>query len=64
ADMSSYHTFREIHTETTAAIIETGFLFLDRKILTEEPDLIADGIVAGILCYMRNEPAEQVQMNP
>lgn len=64
ADMSSYHTFREIHTETTAAIIETGFLFLDRKKLTEEPDLIADGIVAGILCYMRNEPAEQVQMNP
>ncbi|MEN4010720.1 MAG: N-acetylmuramoyl-L-alanine amidase [Chloroflexota bacterium] len=55
-DMVHYHTFSEIHTDTTAAIIETGFLNLDRRILTEQPDLVARGITDGILCYVRNEP--------
>ncbi len=55
ADMTDYHTFREIHTDTTAAIIETGFLLSDRQILTEQPDRVAAGITAGVLCYIRNE---------
>jgi len=54
-DMTNYHAFDEIHTETTAAIIETGFLNLDRQLLTEEPDKVAQGIVNGLLCYIRNE---------
>lgn len=54
-DMTDYHAFDEINTNTTAAIIETGFLYLDRKILTENPDMIAQGIVDGINCYIRNE---------
>jgi N-acetylmuramoyl-L-alanine amidase len=54
-DMSSYHAFYEIHSDTTAAIIETGFLNLDRQILTEQPDLVSRGIVDGILCFVRNE---------
>jgi len=54
-DMTNYHAFDEINTETTAAIIETGFLNLDRKILTEHPEIVAQGIVDGILCYIRNE---------
>ncbi len=54
-DMTDYHAFDEINTNTTAAIIETGFLYLDRKILTENPDVIAQGIVDGINCYIRNE---------
>jgi N-acetylmuramoyl-L-alanine amidase len=56
-DMTSYHAFEEIHTDTTAAIIETGFMNLDRQILTQQPDLIAEGIARGILCYIRNEDA-------
>jgi N-acetylmuramoyl-L-alanine amidase len=56
-DMTSYHTFDEIHTDTTAAIIETGFMNLDRQILENEPELIARGIIDGILCYIRNEDA-------
>ena len=56
-DMTSYHAFDEIHTDTTAAIIETGFLNLDRQILTQDPGLIASGISSGILCYIRNEDA-------
>jgi len=55
-DMTHYHTFSEVHTNTTAAIIETGFLNLDRRILTEQPELVAQGITYGILCYIRNEP--------
>jgi N-acetylmuramoyl-L-alanine amidase len=55
ADMTSYHGFDEIHGDTTAAIIETGFMNLDRQILTESPNNIADGIIQGILCYVNNE---------
>ncbi len=54
-DMTDYHAFREIDPSTTAAIIETGFLNLDRKILTERPDLVAQGVASGILCFLRNE---------
>jgi N-acetylmuramoyl-L-alanine amidase len=54
-DMTSYHAFDEIHNETTAAIIETGFLNLDRQILTQHPDVVAHGITQGILCYIYNE---------
>ena len=54
-DMTEYHAFNEIDANTTAAIIETGFLNLDRKILTEHTDLVAQGVSAGILCYVRNE---------
>lgn len=55
ADMTSYHAFDEINSETTAAIIETGFLNLDHQILTQHPDIVAKGITDGILCYVRNE---------
>jgi N-acetylmuramoyl-L-alanine amidase len=54
-DMTDYHSFNEIHSETTAAIIETGFLNRDKAILTDHPDVIAEGITAGILCFIRNE---------
>jgi len=54
-DMTFYHAFDEISPNTTAAIIETGFLNLDYKILTEQPDLVATGVVNGILCYINNE---------
>ncbi len=63
-DMTNYHAFDEIHTETTAVIIETGFLNLDRQILTENPDLIAQGIVNGLLCYIRNENVTLTQATP
>lgn len=63
-DMTNYHAFDEIHTETTAVIIETGFLNLDRQILTENPDLIAQGIVDGLLCFIRNENVTLTQSTP
>jgi len=55
SDMTSYHAFDEINNETTAAIIEVGFLNLDYQILTQHPEVISDGITQGILCFVRNE---------
>ncbi len=54
-DMASYHAFGEIDENVPAAIIETGFMNLDRAILTQQPELVARGVSAGILCYLRNE---------
>jgi N-acetylmuramoyl-L-alanine amidase len=61
-NMQDYHAFRDIDPRTTAAIIETGFLYLDYDILTQHPDLIANGIVAGIMCYLTNESVEPTPM--
>ncbi|MBI1794498.1 MAG: N-acetylmuramoyl-L-alanine amidase [Chloroflexi bacterium] len=58
ADMTSYHAFSEIDPDTIAAIIETGFLNLDRAILTQHTDQVADGIVSGLLCFVNNENVE------
>jgi hypothetical protein len=54
-DMTQYHAFDEIDPNTTAAIIEVGFMNLDRQILEKSPEIPAQGIVSGILCYLRNE---------
>lgn len=55
-DMASYHSFSEIHADTPAAIIETGFLHLDYDTLVKQPDLPAQGIANGILCFLDNRP--------
>ena len=54
-DMTSYHAFGEIHESTPSAIIETGFMNLDRQFLSQTPELAAQGIAAGIMCYINNE---------
>jgi len=57
-DMREYHAFREIDPNTVAAIIETGFLNLDREMLTKHTDRVAAGVVDGILCFANNENIE------
>jgi len=59
-DMTNYHAFSVIDRATTAAIIETGFLNLDRDILVNHPDVVADGIVGGIQCFINNESVQAV----
>ena len=54
-DMSLYHAFSEIDPNTTAGIIETGFMKLDYDILTKQTDLVATGVANGILCFINNE---------
>ena len=53
--MTQYHMFYEIDPWTPGAIIETGFLWLDREFLTQRPDVVAQGIVDGILCFVEGE---------
>jgi len=60
-DMTYYHAFAEIDPSTVAAIIEAGFLNRDYVFITEETDRIAEGIVAGILCFLNNEPIHPAQ---
>ncbi len=54
-DMRRYHAFYEINPNTPAAIIETGFMLEDRELLTERPEVVAGGIVAGLICFVEGE---------
>jgi N-acetylmuramoyl-L-alanine amidase len=54
-DMTRYHTFYEIADQTPAAIIEIGFMHDDRVLLTQRADLVAQGIVDGIVCFVEQE---------
>jgi N-acetylmuramoyl-L-alanine amidase len=50
--MSEYHVFNKISTVTPALIIEVGFLNLDREILTTQSDVVVNGLVDGIVCFL------------
>ena len=62
-DMTQYHAFSEIDPNTITAIIETGFLYLDRDILTKQTDVVAEGITQGILCFVNNESVLPTPVN-
>ncbi|MDT8306008.1 MAG: N-acetylmuramoyl-L-alanine amidase [Anaerolineae bacterium] len=51
-DMQDYHAFREIAPGVPAIILETGFMGLDRELLTTGADVPAAGIAEGILCFL------------
>ncbi len=54
-DMTRYHAYYEIDRNTPAAIIEIGFMLDDREILTQRPDVLAQGIVDGLYCFIEGE---------
>lgn len=60
-DMTYYHAFSEIDPRTNAVIIEAGFMNIDYSFITEQTDKIAEGIVAGILCYLNNDIIQSTQ---
>ena len=51
-DMTDYHAFRQISITTPGAIIEIGFMLGDREFISGQPDIIAQAIVDGILCFL------------
>jgi len=55
ADMTYYHAFYEIDPATPGVVIEVGFMLADRDILLNRQDLVAQGIVEGILCFIQGE---------
>lgn len=52
--MTDYHAFRKIAEGTPAAIVETGFMYMDRVLLTTGSDASAQGIAGGILCFLES----------
>lgn len=63
-DMTDYHAFSVIDPATPAAIIEAGFLNLDRDLLVNHPDVVADGVVSGIQCFINNENVQPATPQP
>lgn len=64
-DMTNYHNFNELAPGTPGAVIEIGFLYLDRALLTGRADALAYGIYDGILCFLRKElPSGEVTATP
>jgi N-acetylmuramoyl-L-alanine amidase len=49
------HTFMDINPQTPAVLIESGSLAVDRGIIIDSSDRAANGITAGILCFLKNE---------
>jgi N-acetylmuramoyl-L-alanine amidase len=51
-DLVDYHVFREVSVDTPTAIVELGFMFADRNILTQQPDVMAQGVYEGLRCFL------------
>ncbi len=54
-DMQDYHIFREIDVRTPGVIIEIGFMLGDQNLLVNQPDLVAQGVINGLLCFLEGE---------
>ena len=52
-DLADYHAFREVSVDTPTVIIELGFMFADRAVLTQQPEAMARGIFQGIDCFLK-----------
>ena len=51
-EIRNYHAFDQIDPLTAAMIFELGYMNLDQDILTNRPQLLADGIADGIHRFM------------
>lgn len=54
-NMTEYHAFRKIAESTPAVILELGFLGGDKVLLEGRPEVVAQGVANGILCYLRGD---------
>lgn len=54
-NMTRYHAFRKVDLKTPSAIIELGFLYNDRDVLTQHQDQLVRGIAEGIVCFLRTQ---------
>lgn len=54
-DMIHYHAFNKVSAESPALLLEMGFMYNDRELLTTNSDAPARGIVNGILCYLQSQ---------
>lgn len=56
-NMTEYHAFHKIDPHTPSAILEMGFIGGDRELLTTRVDVVADGVVKSILCFLDGKDA-------
>jgi len=56
--MTAHHAFRKLDPQTPAAILELGFLGGDQELLTERPEVVAQGVVASLRCFLAGEGAD------
>jgi N-acetylmuramoyl-L-alanine amidase len=63
SDPELFYQYGQINDYTTASVIETGYLNLDYRTLTEKTDQVARGIADGILCYINNESSTTMLAN-
>lgn len=54
-DMTDYHAFRELPPGVPAAIIEVGFMNLDREMITTNAQAPVTGLINGILCFLNEQ---------
>lgn len=59
-NMTYYHVHDKVHFNTPSVILEMGFLGGDQRTLLQGQDLITEGILNSILCYMDPEFTSQV----
>ncbi len=55
-DMLHYHALKEIAPQTPGAIIEIGFLRLDRETLVLRQDAMAQGLANALICFLEGGP--------
>ncbi|MEZ4870320.1 MAG: N-acetylmuramoyl-L-alanine amidase [Caldilineaceae bacterium] len=55
-NMTDYHAFRQIDSQTPALILEMGFIGGDQALLTQQPNTVASGITASIRCFFKMSP--------
>lgn len=53
-DMTHYHAFRNVSAEAPALLLEMGFMYNDRELLTTQSDTVAQAVANGILCFIQS----------
>jgi len=63
-NMTEYHAFRKVGVDTPAAILEMGFLGGDGDLLRNRPDVVAQGVVNAIYCYLSGAELSEAEIAP
>lgn len=57
--MHGYHVFGKVAPKTPAAIIEMGFMADDAELLRYRQEVVAQGVVAGIECFLKRSQTQE-----
>jgi len=57
--MHGYHVFGKVAPKTPAAIIEMGFMADDGELLRHRQEVVAQGIVAGMECFLKGSRSQE-----